>query len=214
MRISFGILCHDEDKSLYNLFQNILQHHGDYEYEIVVVYDPSTNERTRNILMDFSNEHDVKIFTRELENDFAAQKNYMTEQCSGDWIINPDADELFPEYLLQNAHLIIEQNEAEVLWLPRINIVNGLTPELSRKLGFQVNDEGYVNWPDPQQRIYKNAYPRIHWIHKVHERLTGFTTHAVLPTDLEMSEHLAIKHVKDIDRQIKQNQKYDKIMGR
>jgi hypothetical protein len=70
-----------------------------------------------------------------------------------------------------------------------------------------------VNWSDPQQRIYRNDYPRIHWERPVHERIVGFKTYAFLPTDIDKTEHLAMKHVKTIQKQLEQNQKYAKIMG-
>ena len=36
--------------------------------------------------------------------------------------------------------------------------------------GWNVNDKGWVNWPDYQWRIWKNK-PKIKWKNKVHEVL-------------------------------------------
>ena len=223
--ISFALLCHNETDSLKVLLET-LKGGGfpfrRYKYEIIVVHDDTGNvQETKQILEEFKNSQTdsrlpylgMKVFNRRLNNDFAAQKNYMTERCNGDWIINPDADELFPEYLLENIHLIIEENDTECLWLPRINIVEGMTPELAPQFGFQLNERDWINFPDYQQRIYKNEYPRIRWEKPVHERITGYKTHSFLPFDMETIEHLAIKHIKDLETQIKQNEKYAKIMG-
>jgi len=156
----------------------------------------------------------LNVYERPLNGDFSAQKNFMTEKCTGDWIFNLDADEFFPEYLLENVHLIIEQNDTETLWIPRINTVEGMTREMLPQFGMQMNERGWINWPDPQQRIYKNDYPRIHWERPVHERIVGYKTYSILPyDDLDMAEHLAIRHPKTLQQQIKQNQKYAKIMG-
>lgn len=208
MKISYGILVHNETTSLKKLLDQ-LTIQKQYEYEIVIIYDRDDSSETDKIL----SQYDVKIFHQALNGDFATQKNYMTEMCSGDYIVNIDADELLPDYLLENIHLIIEQNnDVEMLWIPRINIVSDLTQEWAQKFGFHVNDAGYVNFPDYQGRIYKNDFPRIHWINKVHEKLQGFKSFSSLSCDFETIEHLAIQHSKTLNRQIAQNQKYDKIM--
>lgn len=223
--ISFALLCHNETDSLKVLLET-LKGGGfpfrRYKYEIIVVHDDTgAVQETKQILEEFKNSQTdsrqpylgIKVFNRLLNNDFAAQKNFMTEKCSGDFIINPDADEMLPDYILENIHLIIEQNDTECLWLPRINIVDGMTAELAPRFGFRLNEKGWINWPDFQSRVYKNDYPRIHWENPVHERITGYKTHSLLPSDVEMAEHLAIVHKKDIETQTKQNQKYAQIMG-
>jgi glycosyltransferase involved in cell wall biosynthesis len=212
MRISFALLCHKETSSLYELLKTLVESKP-YDFEVVVVHDNvgDTSETIR-VLSEFDGK--IMITSRPLNNDYAAQKNYMTERCSGDWIINPDADELLPNYILENIHLIIKESDTECIWLPRINIVEGMTPELAPQFGFQLNEQGWINFPDPQQRIYKNDYPRIHWEKPVHERVVGYKTHSILPFDMETIEHLAIRHVKDLDTQIRQNQKYAKIMNK
>jgi glycosyltransferase involved in cell wall biosynthesis len=268
MRISFGLLCHNETDSLERLLDSLIVERP-YEYEIVIVHDVG-EEATTNILKQYEESCSlIKVFKRSLNNHYSEQKNFMTEQCSGEWVINPDADEIFPEYILENIHLIIEENDTECLWLPRINGLNGLTEQWAMNLGFRifpdvskavaptnekvmdtesdeykllkklgliidesplkkstkinrsgkmalVNVKYYllvVNYPDPQNRIYKNDYPRIHWEKPVHERVVGYKTHSFLPFDVEMAEHVAIKHIKTLDTQVKQNQKYGKIMG-
>ena len=90
--------------------------------------------------------------------------------------------------------------------VPRVNIVKGLTDEHIKKWGWKLNDDGWVNWPDYQWRIWKNI-PEIKWINKVHERLDGFKTYAPLPPD----PAYALMHVKDIKRQEKQNEFYENL---
>jgi len=211
MKISFALLCHTETTSLRKLLDTLVSPKP-YDSEVVVVHDDvgDTNE-TKMVLDEYKNK--IKVYNRPLNNHYSEQKNFMTEQCSGDWIVNPDADEIFPEYILENIHLIIEQSDTECIWLPRINIVEGMTPELAPRFGQRMDERGWINWPDPQNRIYLNDYPRIHWDKPVHERVVGYKTHSLLPFDIELTEHLAIKHIKTLDRQIEQNQKYGKIMG-
>ena len=215
MKVSFGILCHDEDESLRTLLQNIVDKHGDYDYEIVIVYDPPEVENygTTLILGEFQENYEfTKVFEHHLNDDYATQKNFMTEKCSGDWIINPDADELLPEYLLHNFQLIAEQNNVDLIWVPRVNIVTGLTQEWVAKWHWDVNDHGWVNWPDYQARIYKKDYPKLHWENKVHEKVVGYERYTMLPSKIEYAEFVALKHIKSIERQINQNKHYEEII--
>ena len=94
----------------------------------------------------------------------------------------------------------------EVYLVPRVNTVDGLTDEHISKWGWNVNDSGWVNWPDYQWRIYKNS-DDINWVNKVHEKLEGFKTYAPLP----QIESMALYHPKDIERQEKQNEYYDTL---
>ncbi len=65
-----------------------------------------------------------------------------------------------------------------------------------------------INKGDYQTRIVKNS-PNIRWVNKVHERLDGFKTYAVLPEIEEMS----LYHPKTIERQEKQNSLYDTLQN-
>ena len=209
--ISFGILVHNETESFKELLDSIISAKKNYEYEIVVIYDPSTDDlaiHVESILIEYKDH--IKVFRRALNNDFASQKNFMTEKCSGDYIVNIDADELLSQYILENVEVIAQQSE--LIGLPRVNTVEGLTQEWSQRFGFRVNDRGWINFPDTQWRIYKNDYPRIKWHNKVHENILGHTSFANLSIDPEHVEHFAILHPKSLDRQIIQNEKYAKII--
>jgi len=210
MKISYALLCHNEDESLQTLMGQLLKPKP-YDYEVVIVHDVDEPRTSQVIEYYRTNRPDIKLYERPLNNDFSAQKNFMTEKCTGDWVVNPDADEMFPDYILENIHLIIEQSDTECIWLPRINIVEGMTAELAPRFGQRLDERGWINWPDPQNRIYLNDYPRIHWDKPVHERVVGYKTHSPLPFDVEMAEYVAIKHIKTLDTQVKQNQKYAQI---
>ena len=80
--------------------------------------------------------------------------------------------------------------------VPRVNTVEGLTQEHIQKWKWQVDDNGWVNWPDFQTRIYRNT-PEIKWINKVHERLDGHKQFAYL----HMEEEWSLYHPKTIERQ-------------
>jgi hypothetical protein len=142
-----------------------------------------------------------------LNGDFGAQKNYLTSLCSGDYIFQIDADELPTVWMMHNLADILEANpELEVYLVPRINTVEGLTEEHIKKWNWNVNERGWINFPDYQWRIYKND-SKIQWVNKVHERLIGFSTYSLLPEETPF----CLYHAKEISRQESQNEFYDTL---
>ena len=91
--------------------------------------------------------------------------------------------------------------------MPRVNIVNGLTQEDVIQWHWKLNEQGWVNWPDSQHRIFRNK-PEIKWVNKVHEKIVGWRTYAELPSE---DDSYALYHIKDIDRQRAQNEFYSTI---
>jgi glycosyltransferase involved in cell wall biosynthesis len=149
----------------------------------------------------------LKIIEFPLNRDFASFKNNLKNHCTGDWIFQIDADELPHESLITNLKALLELNtNTEMLLVPRVNIVDGLTQEHVNKWRWNVNEKGWVNWPDYQTRIIQNS-PKIQWASKVHEVIVGFSTKGVLP----MEEEWCLYHPKDIKRQEAQNNFYDTL---
>jgi glycosyltransferase involved in cell wall biosynthesis len=175
--------------------------------EIVILDDYSDDEKTKQILDFYVSAHDIVFEQRNLLNDFASQKNYLKSMCSGDYSFNLDADEMVSRWLMKNIHGILEENEIDLVYLPRINTVDGLTQQHAQQWGWSVNEEGWVNFPDWQGRVFKNR-PNIKWERPVHEMLVGFQTYAHLPTE----KPFCMLHHKTIDKQEQQNQKYSGIL--
>ncbi len=206
MKISYSLLTHNETDSLLKLIEFIVKH-KDEEDEIVILDDYSDNEKTKEILDTMCSIHEIKFEQRHLLKDYAGQKNHLKNMCSGDYIFNLDADELPNKWLITNIKMILEANPSvDLYWVPRVNTVEGLTQKHIETWGWQVNEKGWVNWPDYQGRIWRNR-PNIIWKNKVHEVLTGYKEHTYLP----MEEEFCFYHPKDIDRQEKQNEFYETI---
>jgi hypothetical protein len=142
-----------------------------------------------------------------LNNDFASFKNNLKDNASGIFIFQIDADEIPSEDLMENIKDIIEYNkDVDLFFVPRINTVEGLTKEHIKKWKWQVNELGWVNFPDYQTRLYRRT-SEIQWQGKVHERIVGYNTLSVLPQE----ERYCLYHHKQIERQEKQNDYYDTI---
>ena len=206
MKISYSLLTHNDTDSLLKLI-NFLVKNKDEEDEIVILDDYSDNERTKEILDTMCSIHEIKFEQRHLMKDYGEQKNYLKNMCTGDYIFNLDADELPNKYLIKNIKSIIKSNPTiDLYWIPRVNTVEGLTQEHINKWRWQVNDKGWINFPDYQGRIWRNR-PNILWKNKVHEVLTGYKEHTYLPQE----EEFCFYHPKEIEKQEKQNEKYSNI---
>ena len=174
------------------------------EDEIVIFYD--TNNGTEEVENYLKSVEGIRKIGYHFDGHFANMKNALTEACLGDYIFQIDADEMPNFYLMQYLPMLLENNDVEVLRVPRVNTVKGLTQEHTQKWGWIVDNKGRVNWPDLQWRIYKRT-PEIKWKNKVHEVLDGYKTHAILP----LEEEFALGHHKDIERQERQNAYYGSL---
>jgi hypothetical protein len=211
MKISYGLTAWIEHKEL-NRLLTFLKPRIDDEDEIVIVYDqnrvtPEVMEVMENFKRDNYSYHPF-----DFQQDFLANKNYLGSLCSGEYIFQIDADEVPNEFLLQNLKLLLENNPVDVIIVPRINIVEGLTDDYIKQWRWRVNEKGWVNFPDPQKRIYLNS-PTIQWKDpedqpQVHGMVTGYKTYVELPYEEEWS----LYHMKDIEKQNYQNTLYNTIL--
>ena len=206
MKISYSILTHNETKSLEKLL-TLLVKWKDEGDEIVILDDFSDNQKTKELLDFYVSAHDIVFEQRNLLGDYGGQKNHLKSMCSGDYSFNLDADEMISRWFIKNVHDILEENPIDLIYLPRINTVDGLTQEHVQQWGWSVNEEGWVNFPDWQGRLFKNR-PNVKWEKPVHEMITGFQTYAHLPVD----KPFCIRHYKTIEKQEQQNQKYAGIL--
>jgi glycosyltransferase involved in cell wall biosynthesis len=207
MKISYAITVCNELKEITEL-TNFLQSRIEKEDEIIIQYD--TNGVTKEV-SDFLTifgeiNGQTKIVSFPLNKDFATFKNNLKKNCSGDYIFQIDADEIPTEYLMQNLKTILESNNVDIVFVPRVNTVNGLTEAHIQGWGWNVNEKGWVNFPDYQTRIYKNTND-VEWFGKVHERISGYNTFANFPAE----ERFSLYHHKQIERQEKQNNFYNNI---
>jgi hypothetical protein len=205
MRISYGLTVCNEHEELQNLIEYLVKR-IDGEDEIVVVYDQNrVTPEVLKVIEDYKEEATAYPFN--FQQNFLENKNFMNSKCTGDYIFQIDADEIPESFLVENLKTILEDNPVDLLITPRKNLVAGLTPEHIQKWGWNVNEQGWVNWPDAQKRVYKNT-PEIKWSgHQVHGMVDGYKTFAALP----FTEEWSIIHNKTIDRQENQNERYTKI---
>lgn len=206
MKISYAITVHNELEELMKLL-DFLNNNIREEDEIVIQYDEEgVTDEVLEFLKIKKEIHGYTVIGFPLNKDFASYKNNLKSNCTGDYIFQIDADEIPHEVMIAYLPQVLEDNPVDIIFVPRVNTVDGLTQEHIQKWRWNVNEKGWVNWPDYQTRIYKNT-DDVTWMNKVHEKITGYDTFSNFPAE----EHWALYHPKQIDRQEKQNQFYETI---
>ena len=204
MKISYAIPVCNEYKEIKYLLEYLNKHKREQDEVVVQCDQGNTTPEVYSVLEKYPN---IKIIEFTLNRDFAAFKNNLKDNCSGDYIFQIDADEYPEEYLMDTIEWVISNNpKTDIFWVPRINKVEGLTKEHINKWRWNVDQDGRVNFPDYQCRILKNV-KRIKWKNKVHEVLTGHKTESYLPANNEFCIH----HLKTIERQEYQNEFYNTL---
>ena len=203
MKISYGITVHNEAEELQKLLE-VLNKNIDKEDEIVVCVD-GDDERVEAVLGEYLSENKAIVYKRKLDGNFAEHKNSVIEKSSGDYVFHIDADEYPNEILVKQLKEILKINEVDLIWIPRVNTIEDMKEEHIQRWGWRVTENGWVNYPDYQARVFRRA-ESIRWTRPLHEYITGCKTYAHLPPQ----EELSLYHPKTIEKQEKQNMFYNK----
>jgi hypothetical protein len=199
IKMTYAVQVCNESRELYSLLNFLLKFKTGSD-EINVVVDSLHKTKKVESVLEYFKKH-INIFERPFDN-FCINAQYHLDIATGDYIFGLDADEMPQEELMKNIKRIISQSGSDLIWIPRINIHPGLTGDFIRKSGFNVNNVGWINWPDYQGRILKKC-DYISWTNEVHTKLTG----AKKPIYLPENPGIAIWHIKSME---KQNNRWEK----
>jgi glycosyltransferase involved in cell wall biosynthesis len=203
MFLSYLVTCHNETDSLRKLLAKLSENKKE-KHEIIVLDDYSDNLETLRILDEYNDK--VDVHKHKLNNDYGSHKNYGIDLCTGKYIFQLDSDEYPTDLLLQNIDIILDQNEnSEVIWIPRLNYFEGVTQQDIITWGWQFND-GLINFPDYQSRCFKRL-PYIRYKRRLHEKVEGFKSYTFIPPQKDY----AIVHEKTIEKQRQTNINYNKL---
>ena len=214
MKLSYAIPVCNEIDEIKRLLTFLIENKRD-EDEIVIVYDSvNGTKEVREYLVSVDpgtsyqplQDYPVRWYSYDFDGDFGKMKNWLTDMCTGDYVFQIDADEMVDEYVIRLLPQVLEHNQVDVIMVPRINTVEGLTPQHVSKWRWRVDENNWVNFPDYQWRIYRNT-ESIRWKNRVHETLDGYKTLSHLPRNPEW----CLKHHKTIDRQERQNKLYETL---
>tara|TARA_B000000557_G_scaffold262876_1_gene264552 strand:+ start:866 stop:1522 length:657 start_codon:yes stop_codon:yes gene_type:complete len=205
MKISYGITVHNEAEELFRLSKLLIEN-IDEEDEIVICVD-GDDENVRLVLENLQKTYqwnsNIVIYNRKLDGNFADHKNSVIEKSTGDYIFHIDADEYPHEILLQQLKQILEINDVDLIWIPRVNTVDGFTDEDVKRWNWRISEKGWVNYPDYQARVFRRD-ENIRWERPLHELIKGAKTYSHLPPQ----EELSLYHPKTKEKQEAQNKFY------
>ena len=207
MKISYGITVYNETEELERLLSTLLVGIDD-EDEVVICVD-GNHEGVKDVIKLYSIDSRVIHYNRKLDGNFADHKNSVIEKASGDYIFHIDADEYPHETLLQQLKQILEMNDVDLVWIPRVNTVEGFTQNDVGRYGWRMTEKGWVNYPDYQARVFRN-HKDIRWTRPLHEHIVGCKTYSHLPPH----EELSLYHPKTIQKQEQQNMFYNENFSR
>jgi hypothetical protein len=208
--ISYTVTVYNEVAEIAKLL-HLLKKNKSPEDELIVVQTYKNDEdQNTDIFLEIQkicklNADIYQVF--HFQNKFSDMKNYVNSLATRSYIINLDADELVSDHTISCwKKAILENPDIDLFWVPRINTLDSYTIQDIENYQWNINSNGWINWPDYQSRICKNL-PRIKWYGHVHEHLQGAETQGNLPSDPQ----LAIIHHKNIEKQRQQNILYETI---
>jgi glycosyltransferase involved in cell wall biosynthesis len=174
--------------------------------EIIIIDESIDN--TRNIINSFNitNGTNIKIIDGKWNENYGELRNFAISQCTKDWILFIDADEILEDELINElkkrndgSRLLLEHYEnlkVDIVAFPRKNFIdNEFKKELSciEAVNIQV-------YPDFQHRLIRNN-GKIKYGGYVHEMPNGFTKRD------ECLYHLL--HYRTYEKWINVNKKYE-----
>jgi len=205
--ISYAITVCSEHVEIQKLVTFLLDNKREQD-EIVITFDSRNGSKSvEDYLRTKSVNGEFNWHPFDFSGNFSDLKNYTKSMCSGDYIFHLDADEIPHETLMKQLPQVLEINNVDLIWLPRVNTVDGITEEHIQKWGWKVSEKGWVNYPDYQARVFRNT-EEIKWIKSVHEIISGASNFSHLPP----YEELSLIHHKTIQKQEKQNKLYEELM--
>lgn len=193
MKLTYTIQVCNESRELYSLL-NFLIKVIDEEDEINVVVDSlHKTDKVSKVIEHFKDK--ISVFERPFDT-FYKNGSYHNSIATGDYIFGIDADEMPQESLIKMVKNIIKETKADIISVPRINIHPDITQDEAISFGFNVNEVGFINWPDYQSRIFKKC-DNIHWTDELHTKLTGSDNRAFI----KPIPSYALWHIKSMDKQ-------------
>ncbi len=171
-RLSVAAIMHPTEPHMEDFFAHI----PEWVHEVVIMWDAQPNEELPPA---YACAAPVTYFSRPLcgsshasKPDFAAQRNAMLAQCSGEWVLYMDADERFSENTWNKLPHFMHSSYAGGVVFPRITFEKDANHARM----------GYGLWPDVQLRMFPRT-EKVHFIGSVHERVEGLEGAPVVSTE-------------------------------
>ena len=134
--------------------------------EIVVVHDGICSDNTINITKKYTN----KIFIMPFIGNAEPHRPFAIKQCSGNWIIQIDADERLSKNLQKNLRKIIQEKDVDAYIFNWVVSIRDKKVKMIKKILFRKNKAYYIGLPHFQVETYGvEKYINLDLIHDTSE---------------------------------------------
>lgn len=140
MSITWAITVCNELVEITNLL-NFLQTRIPEGDEILIQYDEQgvTPEVLEYLKIVDKMHENHRVIGFPLNKDFASFKNNLIKHATKDYIVAVDADEIPHEFFVENIHHVLETNPVDLVFIPRVNTVDGITERHVRQWGWNIS---------------------------------------------------------------------------
>jgi hypothetical protein len=139
MKLSLGILAHNSAPFI----ERLLQAGAEFADEIIIGVDRSSTDTTEDICARYAD----KLFRLEPIGTSERALAWLNDQCSGDWILRLDDDELPSAQFVDALPRLMRDRNYTHYWLPRRWIIGNTRSQWIAE---------HPWWPDWQVRFFRN----------------------------------------------------------
>jgi hypothetical protein len=193
MKLTYSIQVCNESRELFSLLHLLTRVIDDEDYIDVIVDSNNTTDKVDLVLKHF--EDRITVHKRPFDT-FSKNCQFHIEVAKGDYVFHIDADELPQHSLIKILKQAIKETDAEIIAIPRINIQPDITEEEIEERKWNVNEVGFINWPDFQLRVHKKC-DYIYWTDTLHTKLAGSDK----VSGIKPVPKMALWHIKSMDKQ-------------
>ena len=126
MKLSYAITVCNEFEETITLLTQLWNYKGENSEIVVLLDTPKASPELIEYLEVQASADKITLIESEFNHDFAAWKNFLNSYCKGEWIFQLDADEHLDVNFIHNLEEILDNNDTDLVLVPRINIVNGI----------------------------------------------------------------------------------------
>lgn len=161
-KISAYLVVYNEEKKIKKSLES-LKNTVD---EIVVIHDGECLDKT----LEISKKYTDKIFVRPRRENAEPHRPFAIEKCTGDWILQIDADERLSTNLQNNLRRLIRQKNVDAFIFNWIVSINKKNVKMRKKILFRKNKMYTIGLPHFQAETYgKEKYENFDLIHNTSE---------------------------------------------
>lgn len=153
MKLSAAIIAHNEEKNIIRALQSI------YEWvDEIVFIDAQSRDDTVKRVRAYDGQKKIKIFHEDNPPNFILNKQKAIERCTGEWILELDADEVVSEELQKEIQSIINK-QTNSTNSDQLQPVAFRISRLNFFLGKPLRKGG--QYPNHVMRLYRNRHARF-----------------------------------------------------